>query len=52
MLGTPLPTYSVTSTSAATRTAPPLARQFLDEMFVGMRETAFATAKRARRARS
>ena len=33
-------------------TAPPLARQFLDEMFVGMRETAFATAKRARRARN
>lgn len=29
-------------------TAPPLARQFLDEMFVGMRETAFATARRAR----
>jgi cyclohexyl-isocyanide hydratase len=29
-------------------TASPLARQFLDEMFVGMRETAFATARRAR----
>lgn len=32
-------------------TAPPVARQFLDEMFVGMRETAFATARRARQAR-
>lgn len=29
-------------------TAPPVARQFLDEMFVGMRDTAFSTARRVR----
>lgn len=29
--------------------APPLARQFLDEMFAGLREAAFAAARRARK---